>query len=118
MTRRFAVVSIPALILLIVMATGTVLIASPTPGSTEAIVTIDETGAMRINGELFFPIGLYQVPYWEMADVRAHGFNIVDESKEPLKLALGYKAEVFYKTSHALRHVRNSNGIGNSAGSA
>lgn len=81
MTRRFAVVSIPALILLIVMATGTVLIASPTPGSTEAIVTIDE-------------------------------------SKEPLKLALGYKAEVFYKTSHALRHVRNSNGIGNSAGSA
>lgn len=75
--------SIPALILLIVMATGTVLIASPTPGSTEAIVTIDETGAMRIDGELFFPIGLYQVPYWEMADVRAHGFNIVDESKEP-----------------------------------
>ena len=79
MTRRFVVVSIPAFIFLIVMATGTVLLAAPTPGSTEAVVTIDETGAMRINGELFFPIGLYQVPYWEMADVRAHGFNIVDE---------------------------------------
>ncbi|MCK4391272.1 hypothetical protein KAX17_00005, partial [Candidatus Bipolaricaulota bacterium] len=79
MTRRFVVVSIPAFIFLIVMATGTVLLAAPTPGSTEAVVTIDETGAMRINGELFFPIGLYQIPYWEMADVRAHGFNIVDE---------------------------------------
>jgi len=47
--------------------------------ATAASVAIDDTGCLLVNGEPFFPIGLYQVPYWDMDDVKEHGFNIVDE---------------------------------------
>jgi hypothetical protein len=72
-----------SLVLLVGMAVGVLWACSAgcqsLSAGSPAVVTIDETGAMRVDGKLFFPIGLYQVPYWDMADVEAHGFNIVDE---------------------------------------
>ena len=64
---------------MLALAAAAPALSTPVPGETAAMVAVDETGAVRINGEAFFPIGLYQVPYWDMADVKAHGFNIVDE---------------------------------------
>lgn len=44
-----------------------------------AVASVDANGCLQVNGEPFFPIGLYQVPHWDLGDVKAHGFNIVDE---------------------------------------
>lgn len=61
-----------------------------------AMVVIDDSGVIRVNGEPFFPIGLYQVPYWDMADVKAHGFNIVDE----IQPVSHYLDRTFLDTAH------------------